>query len=124
MKDEAKRAAKTTPKLWEALKPLARQMRHEPTLAEDILWQRLRDKGIGVKFRRQHAIDRFIVDFYCAKSKLVIEVDGSIHDYTEEEDAIRQQFLEEVHDLRVLRFKNEEVLEKLESVLARIKEAL
>jgi very-short-patch-repair endonuclease len=89
MNDNPKLYARTSTELWEALKPLARQMRHNPTEAENVLWQRLRDKGIGVKFRRQHAIDRFIVDFYCAKSQLLIEVDGEIHDYTQEEDAIR-----------------------------------
>jgi very-short-patch-repair endonuclease len=99
-------------------------MRHNPTEAENALWQRLRDKGIGAKFRRQHAIDRFIVDFYCAKSKLLIEVDGGIHDYTKEEDAIRQEFLEEVHSLQMLRFTNEEVLNNIEYVLERIKESL
>jgi very-short-patch-repair endonuclease len=116
--------ARSSPELWEALKPLARQMRQSPTEAENALWQRLRDKGIGAKFRRQHTIDRFVVDFYCAKSKLLIEVDGEIHDYTKEEDAIRQQFLEEVHSLRMIRFTNEEVLNNIEFVLETIKEAL
>lgn len=58
------------PELWEKLKPLARQMRREPTPAEKLLWQKLRQKQLlGFKFRRQHAIDRFIVDFYCAKAR-------------------------------------------------------
>ncbi|MEW6491236.1 MAG: endonuclease domain-containing protein [Cyanobacteriota bacterium] len=107
----------TSPELWEKLKPLARQMRHEPTLAEKQLWQKLRNKQLlGFKFRRQHSIDRFIADFYCAEVGLVVEVDGSIHDYTQEEDALRQEFLESL-GLRVLRFSNAEVLNSIDGVL-------
>jgi very-short-patch-repair endonuclease len=105
------------PELWEKLKPLARQMRCEPTPSEKRLWQKLRQKQLlGFKFRRQQAIDRFIVDFYCAEARLVVEVDGGIHDYTQEEDAIRQEFLESL-GLRVVRFRNEDVLEEIEGVL-------
>ncbi len=111
---------KTRTDTWEKLKPLARQMRCEPTLAEDSLWQKLRNKQLlGFKFRRQHSIDRFIVDFYCADVRLVIEVDGGIHEYTQEEDAIRQEFLES-RGYRMLRFVNEEVLQDMERVLAEI----
>jgi very-short-patch-repair endonuclease len=112
------------PELWEKMKTLARQMRHEPTRAEDHLWQQLRNRRhFNVKFRRQHVIERFIVDFYCAEAELIVEVDGSIHDYTQEEDAIRQEFLESL-GLRVLRFTNGEVLLNIEAVLQRIGEAL
>ncbi|MCI0351716.1 MAG: DUF559 domain-containing protein, partial [Acidobacteriales bacterium] len=111
--------------LWDKLKPLAKQMRHAPTPAEDALWQRLcRHAVCGAKFRRQHAIDRFIVDFYCPVAQLVVEVDGVIHEYTEEEDAIRQQFLEDVHGLTVLRFTNGDVLQKIDAVLESIAEYL
>ncbi len=114
---------RTPPHLWEKLKPLARQMRKDPTPAEETLWQGLRKKQLGVKFRRQHAIERFIVDFYCREAGLVIEVDGPIHQYTVEEDAIRQQFLES-QGLRVLRFANDQVFNDLENVLATIQQAL
>mgnify|MGYP001770978009 FL=1 len=80
-----RRGWQTSSELWEKLKPLARQMRREPTPAEDKLWQKLRHKQIlGYKFRRQHTIDRFIVDFYCGEARLVVEVDGEVHDYTQE----------------------------------------
>ena len=117
----AKVGAWSTPSaLWEKLKPLARQMRRQPTLAEDRLWQALRGKQArGFKFRRQHAIERFIVDFYCGAAGLVVEVDGPIHDYTQEEDAIRQAFLESM-GLVVLRFSNEDVIDSLDAVLERI----
>jgi very-short-patch-repair endonuclease len=81
---------------------------------------RLRNRQINdLKFRRQHSIDRFIVDFYCTDAQLVIEVDGPIHEYTPEEDAIRQEFLETL-GLRVLRFENDNVLHNIESVIETI----
>jgi very-short-patch-repair endonuclease len=123
--DEETQRATASPELWAKLKPLARQMRHAPTAAENKLWQKLRGNALnGKKFRRQHAIDRFIVDFYCAAAKLVVEVDGAIHEYSEAEDAIRQQFLEEVHDLTVLHFSNGEVIQNLAAVLEYIAEYL
>lgn len=115
---------RTTLEIWDKIKPFARQMRHEPTQAEDKLWQRLRRKGLsGYKFRRQHPIDRFIVDFFCAEARLVVEVDGSIHDYTQEEDALRTEYLESL-GLRVLRFTNGEVLQQTDGVIERIAEVL
>ena len=113
----------TSPELWEKLKPLARQKRREPTPAEDVLWQRLRRKALGVNFRRQHAVGPFIVDFYCPEARLVVEVDGLIHVYTPEEDAIRQEFLE-TQGLRVIRFTNGEVIQFMDGVLEQIVEAL
>ena len=110
--------------LWTKLKPLAREMRHEPTQAEDLLWQRLRNRQVQhAKFRRQHAIDRFLVDFYCAEASLVIEVDGEIHQFTPEEDAIRQEFLES-QGLKVMRFPNNAVLEQTEEVIQKIDQFL
>ncbi len=113
-------AWQTSPELWEKLKPIARQMRREPTPAEQKLWQKLRHKQLlGFKFRRQHVIDRFIVDFYCGEGRLVVEVDGGVHQYTEQEDAIRQEFLESL-GLRVVRFRNEDVLNSIDGVLEEI----
>jgi len=108
------------PELWAMLKPLARQMRHDPTPAEQVLWQALRGRGLnGLKFRRQHAIGRLIADFYCREARLLVEVDGSVHDYSGEQDAIRQQFLESL-GLVILRFSNQQVLTDLDAVLERI----
>ena len=117
---------RTTADIWERLKPYAREMRQTPTSAEDALWQRLRRKQVmDVKFRRQQPIDRFIVDFYSAKLRLVIEVDGSVHDEPDQQDydELRQAYLESM-GLRVLRFRNEEVLRELDAVLERIGEVL
>ncbi len=111
------RTARTTPELWTKLAPLARQMRHEPTPAEARLWHHLRDRKVaGAKFRRQYAIERFILDFYAAQESLVVEVDGEYHQYTGEEDAIRQEYLESL-GLRMVRVTNREVMENLEGVL-------
>ena len=73
----------------------------------------------GLKFRRQHAIAGFIVDFYCVKAELVIEVDGPIHEQQHEEDAERQPILEAL-GLSVLRFTNDQVLDDLGYVLSTI----
>ena len=112
------------PKLWKKIKPLAREKRHEPTYAESLLWQHLRGHSLnGAKFRRQHPIGRFIVDFYCASAYLVIEVDGAIHTAQVEEDAARQAEIEQ-QGLHVLRFRNEEVIHHMPRVLAAIEAAI
>ena len=111
-------------KLWEQLRTGAREMRNNPTEAEEHLWQHIRKRKIaGFKFRRQHSIQRFIVDFYCAEAQLVIEVDGEIHDSQREYDAVRQEILEDL-GMRVLRFRNEDVLEHTARVLDEIEGVL
>ena len=70
--------------IYRDIQERARFMRQNPTPAENILWLRLRGKQVrGFHFRRQHPISRFIVDFYCSTARLVIEIDGSIHDAAE-----------------------------------------
>ncbi|MFN8439284.1 MAG: DUF559 domain-containing protein [Caldilineaceae bacterium] len=102
------------------MKPLAREMRKAPTGAEAKLWQAIRKEQIrDIKFRRQVAIDRFIADFCSLELRLIIELDGPIHQYTMEEDAIRQAFLESL-GFAVLRFPNLEVFNNLLAVLERI----
>jgi very-short-patch-repair endonuclease len=84
----------------------------------------LRNRQIlRAKFRRQHSIEKFIVDFYCNEAQLVIEVDGPVHEYTPEEDAIRQEFLESL-GFTVLRFTNDEILNLLGGVIEKIMTAL
>jgi very-short-patch-repair endonuclease len=114
----------TDASLWEKLKPIAHEMRSKPTEAEKELWKYLRKHRLhGLSFRRQHCIGQFIVDFYCAKAKLVIEIDGPIHQYQPEEDAVRQAYLES-HDLKVLRFTNDTVLNSMDEVLKQIELSL
>jgi very-short-patch-repair endonuclease len=82
------------------------------TPAEKILWQELRANKLRVHFRRQQVIAGFIVDFYCHKAGLVVEVDGDVHDLQQEEDTRREKVLSEM-GLRIVRFRNEEVLGNL-----------
>jgi very-short-patch-repair endonuclease len=101
----------------------AKQLRKAQTSAEQQLWQALRGgKLAGLKFRRQHPVGHFILDFYCAAHKLVIEVDGGVHDTQIEYDAARTTQLEE-HGYKILRFTNEVVLHQIETVLTEILQA-
>ncbi len=105
---------------------IARKLRHEQTNAEKLLWERLRRKDLnGFKFKRQHGFGNYIVDFYCSKAKLIIELDGKIHDKKEnkEKDKIREEDLIE-HGFMVMRFKNEEVENEIDKVLDKIKETV
>jgi imidazole glycerol-phosphate synthase subunit HisF len=99
----------------------ARELRNNMTDAETILWGYLRQHPMGMKFRRQHPLGIYIADFYCHKLKLVIEVDGKIHDKdaVKIEDEKRQNQLE-LDGLRIVRFKNEEILKKPEIVFESI----
>ncbi len=107
----------------ESVRSQARVLRQRMTPAESALWQRLRNRRLhGLKFRRQHPIGRAIVDFYCAEKRLVIEVDGGIHETQREHDAAREAYLRE-RGYRVLRFHNHDVLENIEVVLERIWQA-
>ena len=114
----------SSPDVWNKLKPLARQMRIEPTQGEQALWTRLRNRQLlGLKFRRQYAIDKFIADLCCLEKRLIIEVDGLIHQYTVEEDAIRQEYLESV-GFYVIRFTNDAVAQNIGAVLEAISQTI
>ena len=77
------------------LEQAARAMRRQPTRAEDVLWGALQKKQVaGLKFRRQHPVGRFVLDFYCPSHKLVVEVDGGVHDAQQDRDAARTEALE------------------------------
>jgi very-short-patch-repair endonuclease len=109
--------------VYHALNEVALEMRENPTEAERILWEELRAGKLGVKFRRQHIIDRFIVDFYCIKNGLVIELDGDIHKFQKERGFEREKILEGL-GCTILRFKNEEIEENVENVLDKIIETI
>ncbi len=100
--------------------PIARRLRETQTNAERTLWLRLRDRRLGGwKFKRQVPIDRYVVDFYCAGGKLVIELDGGQHAVQTSRDAERTQALSSMGYL-VLRFWNNDVLVNIEGVLSEI----
>lgn len=99
-----------------------RELRQSTTEAEKILWEHLRNRKLkGLKFRRQHPIDKFVADFYCHEKNLIIELDGGVHDVKEnkEYDANRTFMLNEI-DITVIRFRNEEVINEIEEVLQKI----
>ena len=106
------------------MKSRARALRRNMTDAERLLWRSLRDRQIGGwKFRRQHPIRPFIVDFVCVERKLIIEVDGGQHASEVQEDASRSSCLRK-KGYRILRFWNNQVLKETEAVLDMIIAAL
>lgn len=107
------------------LKGFRKELRNNPTKAETKLWQALRKNRLeNRKFRRQQSIENYIVDFYCATEKLIIEVDGKVHDnfINNEYDYKRTERLKQL-GYNVIRFTNEEIKNQLDIVLQAIKEA-
>ena len=105
------------------IKDLQEYQRKNPTKAEIVIWSFLRNRQTGYKIRRQHIIDRYIVDFVCIRKKLVIEIDGMIHLKQREYDNFRTSVLNE-SGFEVIRFTNYEVISDSETVALQIKEKL
>jgi very-short-patch-repair endonuclease len=106
------------------IKSKAKDLRKKMTEAEKLLLDQLRSKKLkGMHFRRQHPYGNYILDFFCNKANLAIEIDGEIHKYQETSDLERTDYLENT-GLRVLRFLNSDVENNIETVLIRIKEYL
>ena len=104
-------------KIPEDLKAYAREMRKKMPDAEQLLWYLLRNRRVaGGKFRRQHSIGRYILDFYCVEKKLAIELDGGQHSEQQTYDQHRDTYLKE-HGIEVLRFWNNQMLLETEAVL-------
>src|SRR3989338_1478149 len=103
----------------------ARRLRKGATEAEQILWKKLRNNQLGLKFRRQHPFEMFIVDFYAPSVKLVIELDGSIHTIpaNKDYDEMRTDYLK-LKQVYILRFWNSEVEKDIEAVISKIKETI
>ena len=98
----------------------AKLLRNKMTEAETILWEKLKGKQVhGLRFRRQHPINIYIVDFYCHSQKLVIELDGGIHKKQVEYDYERTKDLK-MYGLKVIRFYNSEVENDIEKVISKI----
>jgi leucyl-tRNA synthetase len=106
---------------WGILKKYGRENRKNPTEAEDILWQRMRNNQTGVKVRRQHAIQGYIVDFALLEVNLAVEVDGEYHNEEEQRiyDEARTKFLKQ-YEIDVIRFSNEEVMNDTNNVIKKI----
>ena len=104
----------------------ARELRRNETEAETILWEALRSRQLkGIRFRRQHPVGHYVLDFFCVKYQLGIEVDGGIHNQPDQAvyDSERTAYLEE-HGIRILRFRNEEIMQDLPGLLQGILENL
>jgi len=118
--------------LVDIAKQRCRELRKSQTKAEIIFWQAVRNRKFrGLKFCREHPIfidfdgreTFFIADFYCAEKKVLVEIDGKIHDFQEEQDALRTEFCN-LKGIRVFRFKNEEIERDIRFVLKRLEEIL
>jgi very-short-patch-repair endonuclease len=114
------RAWPSSRRQWRRLRDVVKKQRQEGTIAEQLLWNRLRNRRLdGLAFRRQKALGDFVADFYCSEARLVIEIDGPIHDDSQARDAARTERLEAM-GLTVLRFTNDQVTTNPESVLQTI----
>jgi len=98
------------------LKNLARELRHNSTFAEVLLWLNIKGKSYGYEFHRQVPVDEFIVDFYCHEIKLAIEIDGNTHDYNYDKDEKRQSQMERL-GIRFIRFSDYDVKHNINDVL-------
>lgn len=122
---ESGRFYKTEGNSWHILKEYGRHNRKNPTPAENLLWQTIRNNKLGVKARRQHAIQGYIVDFALLEVRLIIELDGEYHNEEQQKiyDEARTEFLNEF-GLNLLRFTNQEVLNDITAVNKKIKAAI
>ena len=109
----------------------SRELRKSMTPAERMFWQEVKNKKLnGYKFLRQHPLfykfwgkkKFFIADFYCRELKLIVEIDGGIHESQKDYDQQRSEILEQDKNLRIIRFKNEEVFKDLPGVINRVKQ--
>ena len=124
MRGPVVRGPKSTGQVQEHLRRYARRLRRDQTDAERKLWSRLRDRRLcDVRFRRQHPIGPFIVDFCSIEANLVIELDGGQHALQARSDAARTEFLQR-QGYQLLRFWDNETLANIDVVLLRIVEAL
>lgn len=110
---------------YRSLKDFTKQNRKKQTVAETLMWNALRNRKLIFKFRRQHAIGKYIVDFVCLEKKIIIEIDGDYHIENKQAvfDKTRSNDLE-FSGYRVLRFSNDNVLNNLSAVIQKIKDHL
>jgi imidazole glycerol-phosphate synthase subunit HisF len=103
----------------------AEELRKNPTAAKNLLWQYLKANQTGVRFKRQHPIWMYIADFYCHELKLVIEIDGSVHDLKEvkDRDVIREEDIR-LFGIKVIRFSNNDIKTRLSEVVKEIQKII
>lgn len=105
----------------QSLKERRRELRSKSTAIEKAFWNAVRGNKLGYKFRRQHSIGGYILDFYCPMKRLIIELDGKSHDskIQKEYDMVRDKFFTDL-EYKVLRFTNKEIKDELSEVLKKI----
>ena len=126
MKDQADNRAfynTANPQIYKNLKRVRDKLKCNPTKAESVIWEYLRNKKTGYKIRRQHIVGYYIPDFLCLSKKLIIEIDGKIHLKQKEADLSRTEALNDL-GFKIIRFTNEEILNNPEMVAQKIKERL
>ena len=97
-------------------------LRNNATKAERMLWEELKNNRIGFKFRRQHGIKGYIVDFYCPKLKLIVELDGMVHDFRKqrERDYLKEKELEKLN-FKIIRYNNFDIIENIDEIMTNLK---
>lgn len=98
-------------------------LRKKPTPAEDMLWQKLRSGQLSLRFKRQYSVMNYVVDFYCPKIKLAVELDGPVHETSKKYDSYRTEYLNSL-GIKEIRFRNEQVENDIGLVLKEIKNNL
>lgn len=101
------------------LKPRRKELRHNETPEEKMLWDKLRRKNLGYKFTRQYSVGPYILDFYCVKKRVAIELDGFYHLENKNYDKERDEYLN-MNDIKVLRFWNSQISANMNEVLEKI----
>jgi very-short-patch-repair endonuclease len=101
------------------LKPRRKELRHNETKEEKLLWENLRRKKLGVKFSRQYSVGPYVLDFYCVEKRIGVELDGMHHMSDKDYDKYRDEYLL-LNDIKVLRFWNKEISDNIDKVLERI----
>ena len=104
-------------------KDKSKYLRKELTSPEVLFWDEVRDSKIGYKFRRQHPIDNYILDFYCYEKNLNIEIDGKDHEYYKEDDDKRDEYMR-YKGIKVIRYKAVDIFNNLDNILMSLKEYL
>jgi very-short-patch-repair endonuclease len=108
-----------------ALKNRRRDLRQKETPQESILWKELRNLQLGTRFKRQFSISGYVVDFFCPKSRIAVEVEGGVHNLANNKiyDRFKRKIIES-QDITILRFSNNDVENNMKSVLQKIKSSL
>jgi very-short-patch-repair endonuclease len=102
-----------------AMKNRRKQLRNQANESEQIMWTKLRKSQLGFKFTRQYSVDGYVMDFYCPKLRIGIEIDGGIHRSKLEYDAYRDKYIKS-YDIKVIKFSDQEVINNIDVVIKKL----